>query len=214
MSLRAIFGGTFDPIHWGHIKPLQAVADELALTSIHLMPSAIPPHREQPGATPEQRLQMVQLACLTDPRLVAEDWELRQSRPSYSAVTLRELRQRWPNDSLVFILGMDAFCQLDQWYEWQGLFDSAHLVVLARGQQVNPSLNDFSAELAAAVQQRRCQSVAELTQQPAGRIYFAKTPLVDISATQVRQLRRQGKSWQELVPNQVADYIRQQQLYP
>lgn len=206
--LRIIFGGTFNPLHWGHIRPALALADELSAQAIHLMPSAIPPHRDTPSVSPEQRLQMVTLACALDSRLQAEDWELQQNRHSYTAITLAELKQKYPQDTLVFALGMDAFNALDSWHQWQQLVDHAHLVVMRRGdteRQLKPILSAFVTA--------RELELSALQQQPAGGIYFAQTPLVDISATDIRQRINNSDNWTHMVPPAIADYINQQQLY-
>lgn len=206
--LRIIFGGTFNPIHWGHIRPALALADELSATAVHLMPSALPPHRDAPAVSAQQRLHMVTLACQLDSRLQAEAWELQQDRQSYTAVTLAELKQHYPNDTLLFALGMDAFNGLDSWHQWQKLVDHAHLVVMRRGnteRQLKPLLNSFVTA--------RELTLAALQQQPQGGIYFAHTPLVDISATDIRQRIKNNDGWTDMVPNPVADYINQQQLY-
>ncbi|MEX1222275.1 MAG: nicotinate-nucleotide adenylyltransferase [Idiomarina sp.] len=207
--LRIIFGGTFNPIHWGHIRPALALADELSAPAIHLMPSAIPPHRQTPAVSAEQRLQMVRLACELDPRLQAEDWELQQDRHSYTAITLAELKQQYPQDTLVFALGMDAFNALDTWHQWQQLVDHAHLVVMRRGntqRHLKPVLNAFVTA--------RELELGALHQQVAGGIYFAQTPLIDISATEIRQrIKKHNDRWTDMVPAAIADYIKQQQLY-
>lgn len=207
--LRIIFGGTFDPIHWGHIRPALALADELNAQQIHLMPSAQPPHRDVPGATATQRLAMVTLAAQLDPRLRAEDWELQQQRLSYSTLTLAELAQRYPNEPLVFALGSDAFNGLASWHQWQHLVDHAHLVVMPR-----PNTSQPPAELQTFIQQHQVDDVEALHQAKHGKLYFSHTPLQDISATAIReQIANAESGWQGAVPETVAHYILTEQLY-
>ncbi|EKE82804.1 nicotinate-nucleotide adenylyltransferase [Idiomarina xiamenensis] len=210
IPLRAIFGGTFDPIHQGHTGALLSLAAQLPISQIHLLPSAIPPHRAQPQASAEQRFAMTQLAAQQDPRLLADDWELQQQRPSYSSVTLAQFGQRFAGQSLLFVMGMDAFLGLPSWHQWQQLFVHAHIVVMARP---GYHLSDAEPTLQQCLQQRRC-SAAQLQQQPAGGIYLADTQLIDISATALRQaLRQQQGHSQKLLYPAVFDYIRAHHLY-
>jgi len=207
--IRIIFGGTFDPIHWGHIRPALALADELQAQHIHLMPSAQPPHRDAPGATAAQRLAMVALATQLDPRLIAEDWELRQQRLSYSTLTLAELAQHYPGDHLIFAMGSDAFNGLASWHQWQHLTDHAHLVVMPRPNTESPPavLQDF-------IRQHQVTQVQALHQHKCGKLYFCHTPLLDVSATAIRdQIRAATPAWRGALPAPVADYILTEQLY-
>lgn len=208
--LRLILGGSFDPIHWGHLRPLTQAFALLQADQMVLLPSAQPPHRDGLAATASQRFAMAQLAAaeLAPLPCNADDWELQQARPSYTAVTLAQLQQRWPHDQLVFVLGDDAFAQLDSWYHWQQLFDYAHLLVLQRPQQQRP----WSAALQQLVQQRTA-TVDQLKQQPHGLITFAATDAVSISATAIRTAIANQQPWRQYLPASVADYIEQQQLY-
>ncbi len=207
--MRAILGGTFDPIHWGHLRPAQHVQAWLHADELRLMPSAQPPHRGYPGASAEQRLTMATLAAKELDNCHAEDWELRQARPSYSAQTLAELKHRWPHDQLVFLLGEDAFAGLTSWYQWQRLFDHAHLVVMRRPH----SQQRYSAEIHALLKHREVQQPQQLKEQPAGAILVAETPAVDISATAIRHAIAHQLPWQHMVPENVYQYIEAQQLY-
>lgn len=209
MSIRALFGGTFDPIHQGHIETARALLDELDISTLHLMPNAVPPHRPQPLATAAQRLAMVELACESDSRLVAEAFELRSSQPSYTAKTLQHFKQHYPHDTLLFVMGMDSLVSLDSWYQWRTLTEFAHIIVMPRPgyelQQASHTLQEF-------IQQHRCQRVAQLHQQSHGCIYLANTPLRDISATEIRA-RLLQLDIESVLPAKVADYIAQQRLY-
>ena len=209
--LRLILGGSFDPIHWGHLKPLVQAFELLQADQMVLLPSAHPPHRDGLGASAAQRLAMAQLAAaeLAPLPCCADDWELQQVRPSYTAITLAQLHQRWPHDQLVFVLGADAFAQLDSWYHWQQLLDHAHLLVLQRPQQTPP----WSAALQQLVQQKRAAQVEQLKQQPQGLIGFAETAAVTISATAIRTAIATQQPWRQFLPASVAEYIEQQQLY-
>ncbi|MGM0481276.1 MAG: nicotinate-nucleotide adenylyltransferase [Pseudomonadota bacterium] len=207
--LRAIFGGTFDPIHNGHLQCANALANELAIEQIHLMPNAIPPHRPQPTASSEQRLTMVRLACQRYPRLSAEDYELHSAQRSYTIKTLQHFNQRFSQHSLLFLMGMDSLVSLDQWHHWRELTEFAHLVVM---QRPGYRLSQASSPLKDFIQQHLCQQADSLTKQRHGCIYLANTPLVDVSATQLRQQLAAGDSNLPL-PSAVAQFIQQQKLY-
>ena len=116
--IRAIFGGTFDPIHNGHLQTAAALVKELGISTLALMPSAVPPHRPQPDASPEQRLDMVNLASQYHKAFTVEDWELRQDRPSFTANTLSEFKTQFPDDTLLFVMGMDSLMSLHHWHHW------------------------------------------------------------------------------------------------
>lgn len=207
--IRALFGGTFDPIHQGHLTTAAALVDELAIECLHLMPNAVPPHRPQPKATGEQRLAMVDQACQRYPALVAEDFELQQAGPSYTVATLAAFRQRYPNDSLVFVMGMDSLVSLDKWYQWQQLLDYGHIVALPRPGFV---LSSASAQLQQYIEQHQCANPQQLKQRQHGCIWLAATPLVDISATALRHQLAVGEQPKEL-PDEVLEYIQQHRLY-
>jgi len=207
--IRAIFGGTFDPIHNGHLTTAAALVDELNISTLSLMPSAVPPHRPQPEASAEQRLEMVQLACQQHTAFVAEDWELKQDRRSYTANTLSEFKTRYPDDTLLFVMGMDSLMSLHRWHQWLQLAEHAHLVVMPRsGVPFAPQdqeLKDFISVHLTKVKDN-------LNQQTSGLLYIAQTPMVDVSATALRQ-QLQHREPDLPLPTCVYDYIREHQLY-
>jgi len=207
--MRAILGGTFDPIHWGHLRPAQAVAAHIGADLLQLMPSAQPPHRGYPGASAEQRLAMTQLAAAELPACVAEGWELQQPRKSYTALTLAQLADKWRDDTLVFVLGEDAFAGLPQWYQWQHLLDHAHLVVMQRP-HAQPHFCDTLQQWLNTV---LTESVQALHQQRQGLVYLAETPAYNISATAIRNAIQTNQPWQQWVPASVAEFITRHQLY-
>ncbi|WP_404402347.1 nicotinate-nucleotide adenylyltransferase [Idiomarina seosinensis] len=207
--LRGIFGGTFDPVHNGHLKCANALTTELQMEQLHLMPNAIPPHRPQPGASAEQRLAMVRLACQPYPRLQAEDYELQQDQRSYTVNTLRHFYQQFEQHSLLFIMGMDSLVSLDKWYHWQQLTQFAHLVVLRRPGYQPDQASEFLQDY---IQTRLTEHASTLSRQRQGCIYLASTPLVDVSATDLRQKLATGKT-DIPVPKTVARFIQHHQLY-
>lgn len=207
--IRAFFGGTFDPIHNGHLETSSALMKELGIDRLAFMPSAIPPHRAQPEASPEQRLEMVRLACKDYPGFEAEDWELQQRRPSYTAATLAEFSERFPNDTLVFVMGMDSLMSLHRWHKWREIIQYAHIVVMPRsGVPFAPK----DKELKTFIKQHRVNDPSHLASAKSGKLYIARTPLIDISATELReQLHRRPASL--AIPKAVYDYIKENKLY-
>lgn len=212
--LHIILGGTFDPIHWGHLRPLLALGDQLNASQLQLMPSAQPPHRDQPGATAAQRLQMVELACQVDARLCPQPWELEQARPSYTQQTLAELQAHY-RAPLAFVLGADSWQQLHRWFQWQQLLHHAHLIVLPRV-QLSPQ-PPLAQSLQLFQQRHQTATLNSLQQMPSpaapGKLYFADTELYPIAATQIREAISHGEAWQHWLPQPVADFIVAQQLY-
>ena len=209
MSVRALFGGTFDPIHLGHINTATALIKELGINELHLMPNAIPPHRAQPTASAEQRLAMVKLACEQQPELIPEAIELTAEQPSYTVKTLRLFSQRYPADTLLFVMGMDSLISLDSWYQWRQLTKLAHLIVLPRPDY---NLRQASKPLQHYIAQHQCHTPQTLQQAKCGYIYVANTPMIDISATAIRTKLKHHTSTTALPPK-VVEYIQQQQLY-
>lgn len=207
--LRVIFGGTFDPIHKGHVETSLAAFRLLEADVMHVMPSAQPPHRDYPGASAEQRLAMVRLAYAEHSDIVAESWELKRERPSYSLLTLQEMQQHWPQDKLVFLLGNDAFAKLHTWHGWQHLLEVAHLAVMQRPHETM----SWSADVKALATKHQVSNIQQLHQHPAGNIICLPTPEIEVSATQLRERIATQDAWEELVPGAVAAYIKQQQLY-
>lgn len=207
--MRAILGGTFDPIHWGHLRPALAVMEHIGADHLHLMPSAQPPHRAYPGATAEQRLAMAQLAAHAVPNCEAEAWELQQPRKSYTALTLEQLAARWPNDTLVFLVGEDAFAGLPQWFQWQQLLDHAHFVVMQRPH----AQRHYTSALQQWLAPVETQTISDLHQHRQGLVYCAPTPAYNISATAIRNAIQTDTPWQHWVPEAVANYITEHQLY-
>ncbi len=213
--LHLYYGGTFDPIHLGHLAIACAARDELAAL-VHLVPAADPPHRAAPGATAEQRAQMLELALAGQPGLQLDRRELQragqQLAPSYTVETLRELRQALgPATPIAWLLGADAFVELHRWHQWEALFELAHFVIAARP-GTSLDLRD-APQLAAAVQGRWSANADELVAAPAGRLWQLHHPLRGESASAVRAQIAAGGAWQALVPAAVASFIAREGLY-
>lgn len=191
----ALFGGTFDPVHLGHLS-VAWEASELLDAEVRLMPANVPPHRPAPLATPEQRVAMLQAALERQTRLSLDTRELKRSGPSYTYDTLCELRGEQGDRPLVLLIGADAFAGLPSWHRWRELFDVAHIGVLSR-----PGVDaHVSAELEQEVAPRRVHEAGALRALPAGRVIeLAVTPL-EISATRIRELLAEGRDPRYLLP--------------
>ncbi len=210
MQKIGILGGTFDPIHNGHLLLAREVLEKLHLDEIRFIPTGLPPHRDSPLTPPQRRLDMVRLAMEYKPGFVLDDREIRRNTICYTVDTLTELRTELGQDvGLYLLLGSDAFLGLPGWHDWQRLFELAHIVVAGRpGTTLTPSV--MSAELLAQWQQRK---TTELHETPSGSIIeFAMTP-TDISASHVRKRLAAKQTVRGLVPNTVLNYILQQHLY-
>ncbi|CCF70185.1 nicotinate-nucleotide adenylyltransferase [Xanthomonas citri] len=214
-QLHLYYGGTFDPIHLGHLAIACAARDELG-ACVRLVPAADPPHRPAPGATATQRAQMLKLALANDPGLQLDTRELQRAAhcnaPSYTVDTLRELRaELGPAAPIAWLLGADAFAGLHHWHQWEALFGLAHFVVAAR--PGTPLTLADAPQLATAVQGRWVAGAGELVGAPAGRLYLLHQPLRGESASAVRSRIATGAQWQSLVPPPVAGMIQREGLY-
>lgn len=208
--LRILYGGTFDPVHNGHLAVADAAARCFA-TDVWLLPAADPPHRAAPGADAIARAAMLDLAIVGHPRLRVDRRELRRAGPSYTVETLHAVRaQIGESAPLAWLLGADAFAGLPQWHRWREVFALAHLIVALRpGYALDPAV----AELQAAIAGRRCSSPLELSGSAAGRWFPLSLPPQPESASEVRAGVRACASWSEQVPAAVAAYIRSHCLY-
>lgn len=209
--LLALFGGTFDPIHYGHLLPVEALAKEIGLSQIALLPNNVPPHRPQPQANTQQRLDMLQLAIAGSDLFSIDTRELKRSIPSYSIDTLEEIRdEQGKHRPLAFIIGQDSLLSLHKWHRWQSLLDYCHLLVCARPGYAN---HLDTPELELWLNTHLTDDSTQLCQRPHGLIYLAHTPLLNISATDIRRRQQQNQPYDDLVPPTVQHYIQQQGLY-
>lgn len=204
-----LLGGTFNPVHIAHLRGALEVAEQLALDELRLIPSARPPHREAPQVSAEQRLAMVELAVIGEPRLTVDDRELRRAKPSYMIDTLESLRgELAADDQLFLLLGWDAFCGLPTWHRWQELLQHCHILVLQR-----PDADSEAPEALRDVLAARSVNDPQGLVGPGGQIAFVwQTPLA-VSATQIRHLLAEGRSVRFLLPDAVLAYIQTHGLY-
>ena len=189
-----LFGGTFDPVHFGHLRPAMEMAEVYALNSLHLMPNHRPAHRDQPTASTQQRIDMLELATEHLPQLIVDPREALRDEPTYTFDTLRELKAEQPDAQLIFFMGLDAFSAFETWYRWEEIIPLANLVIINRP---NAVLSDFANELLQSTPSIEMQSVTQLA----------------ISATDIRQRISAGKSVDFLLPESVKQYIVLHELY-
>ncbi|MDR3419478.1 MAG: nicotinate-nucleotide adenylyltransferase [Nevskia sp.] len=195
-----VFGGTFAPIHHGHIRLAVELRERLRLDRVLIVPSAHPPHRAAPEVPPERRLEWARLALAGEPGLVVDDREIRRTGPSYTYDTLAGLRAEFgPAAPIALLLGDDAANQLHTWHRWRELFDLAHLVFVERPYE--PSAP--APELASFLRGRRVGAAQALLERPAGNWMAASIPPLAISSTRIRQLLKAGRSIRGLVPDAV-----------
>jgi nicotinate-nucleotide adenylyltransferase len=209
-----LFGGTFDPIHFGHLRLATELAEAFRLEQVIFLPAGMPYHRGRAAhATADQRLTMLKLATGRDARFGVDDRELKRPGNTYTYDTLAEIRaERGPETPLVFLTGTDTFAKLDTWHRWTELFDLAHFGVAIRAddeQWFSKGPGAFPKE----IWPRITLSLRELLSSPAGKMMtFRMTPLA-ISSTALRDMAASGSSIRYLTPDPVVEYIRTHKLY-
>jgi nicotinate-nucleotide adenylyltransferase len=210
-----IFGGTFDPIHYGHLRLAEEIVEGAKLAEVRFMPSGTPPHRARPGATAADRVAMAKLAVAGNDRFSVDERETRRSGPGYTFDTLTELRQELgAQRSIVLLLGADAFLELATWHRWRGLFDLAHVVVAYRpGFPIDTWQARMPEPLAHEYATRHMHQPLSVHLAPAGGIAAVSMTGLDISATFVRNAVHEGASARYLLPDSVLEYIRSHRLY-
>lgn len=207
----AMLGGTFDPVHLGHLRSAVELLETLSLDRVHLVPAHVPPHRQAPGVCAEQRLAMLAAGVGDTPGLIVDDRELQREGPSYSADSLASLREACGADArLVMVIGHDAFLKLDSWHRPERVFELAHVVVIDRpGHEAA-----ISGALRELIGQREVSTPQALFDLPAGRLLRIGLPTrLAISATAIRQRLKEGRSVRYLLPEAVEAFIQRQGLY-
>jgi nicotinate-nucleotide adenylyltransferase len=206
----AIFGGTFDPVHNGHLRSALELAERLQLAEVRMMPCAVPPHRESPERSAQNRAAMLALAVQSEPLLSCDRRELKRDGPSFTIDSLIELRQELGEQrSLCLIMGCDAVLGITCWHRWEELLDWAHVVVIARPGWQLPEGGAVADWLGANV----CTDPDVLRGSSAGRVLIEELRPLPISASEIRQILAGGKSPRYLLPKSVLDYIAKNELY-
>ncbi len=199
-----IFGGTFDPVHFGHLRPALEVMQALQLDQVRFIPNKIPPHRELPWLDAQARTQLLQTAIKDNPGFVVDTRELERDGPSYMIDTLQSLRADFPGETLCLIMGLDVFAGLPRWHHWQQILDVCHLVVMTRP--------GFDWPHDAAVQALAAQRVSDaraLQQAAAGKILLKSVTALDISSSAIRQQCQAGQCIRYLLPDAVHHHLQE-----
>lgn len=204
-----ILGGTFDPVHFGHLRPALDVQQALGIERVHLLPCRIPPHRELPRLGGQQRLTLLRLAIAGEPGLAVDDRELRREGTSYMVDTLRSLREQHGDRPLCLALGMDALAGLDRWHRWEEIPGLCHLVVMQRPDVDWPAESVVAERLGAL----RVADVDSLRKRPAGALLTVPVTQMAVSATRIRELLASGRSARYLLPTAVLERIKQENWY-
>ena len=206
-----IYGGTFDPIHFGHLRPALEVQQALQLSEVRFIPCGQPPHRQQPDAPALQRLAMLRAAIAGQAGFSVDDREIVRAGPSYMVDTLKSLRTEVADTPLCLIVGFDAFLGIQSWSRWQLLFELANLVVTHRPGWSKQDLmnNDVIADLIT----EREAAATKLARYEAGKICFVPVTQLDIASTTIRALIQQGKDIRYLLPDSVYEMLDKQNIY-
>ena len=204
-----ILGGTFDPIHFGHLRMSLELCESLDLSKVHIIPCYRPVHRKTPVATPEQRLAMVQHAVANEPALVADPREIHRKAPSYSIETVKEMHKEFPDTPLCLMLGIDSFLGFSSWLHWEEILKYAHLIVAHRPQFQLPA----SGLISELLKERAQTEISYIHENISGGILVRPITALDISATDIRRQISMGKNPRYLLPDSVYDYVKQQGIY-
>lgn len=209
-----ILGGTFNPVHFAHLRLAQELAQDLALAGVRFIPAGTPPHRNAPKVDARHRLEMVRLAIAGNPLFEADDREIRRQGICYTFDTLTELRSDFGGVPICLLMGADAFSALTTWHRWQELFDLAHVVIAHRpGYPLKEMQVSLPGPLRQVYLQRLAVDSGVLRTAAAGSILTREITALDISATAVREQLSRGASPRYLVPDPVLDYIGRNALY-
>lgn len=204
--LTCLFGGTFDPVHYGHLKPLAELQSRLAADEVLIIPAARPPHRAPPQASVEQRVAMLRLALQEFPGFRLDTRELERQGPSYTVQTLQALRREQPSASLCLVMGSDAFAGLPTWYHWQDIPELANIIVIERPGAAVAAEQSWARSLL-------LKDAQQLREWPAGRVLPQCLTRYEISATRLRESFHDQLPVDGKLPDSVIAYIRQHRLY-
>ncbi len=202
----AIYGGTFNPIHFGHLRVALEIKEVFEFDEIRFIPCYQPSLKNKPLVTASMRLKMLQLAIAGQQGFICDARELKRKGTSYMIDTLASLRDEFPKQSLSLLIGNDAFISLEKWHEWQKLFDYSHIIVMTRPESDPIPLTPF-------LKQRFIDNPTLLKETLAGKLYFQQVTQLAISSTKIRQLLAIGHSSRFLIPDNVINYIQQNKLY-
>ena len=203
MTPVGIFGGTFDPIHYGHLRTAFELMQVLQCGEIRFVPSRQPPHRDITAADPELRLKMVKAAIAGQEGFVLDDREFQREGPSFTVDTLTSLRQELGNTPLALIIGMDAFLGLPTWHRWEEMLELAHIVVAQRPGWKAPDMG----VLGELIERQGTLRIEDLHSAPAGRVHIHAVTRLEIASREIRELIAVGRDPRFLMPDAVRDII-------
>ena len=204
-----IFGGTFDPVHLGHLRAAEEIHEQLGMDEFRFLPCGQPPHREAPVASAAQRLEMLQLALAETTEFQVDERELHREGPSYMVDTLHSFRAEFPHSSLALVIGQDAANSLNRWYRWQEIPKLSHVVIMSR----HGGSARYPDEVRAMVTSLRTERPASLKDAHSGKVLELEIDSLPVSASAIRGLVKAGRSVRFLVPAPVLKFIDQQDLY-
>ncbi len=205
-----VLGGTFDPIHNGHLRLAIEFYERLDLTELRLIPLRAPSHRDPPLADPEHRLAMLQLAIENITGLTVDDCELQRGSTSYTIETVSLVKEKIGDSPLCLLMGIDAFAKINTWHRWEELLEYVHIVIADRP---GNHTKEYDQEIAVLIKTHLTDDISELQQSSAGKIYRITMPMLDISATQIRNLISNNQDAHGLVSEKVLDFIHLHNLY-
>jgi nicotinate-nucleotide adenylyltransferase len=205
-----ILGGTFDPVHNGHLRLALEVYQSCALAEVRMIPLHTPSHRKPPFASPEQRLKMLSIAIHNIKGLTVDRRELQNPKVSFTVETLRSMRKEVGQQSLCLIMGMDSFQTLGSWHQWDSLLDYAHIIVAARP---GTPIEFVDEKVAGFYTKNRTTELSDIHTQESGKILNTNSVELDISSTRIRELIAQKQDTHFLLPENVISYIEEEELY-
>lgn len=209
-----ILGGTFNPIHFGHLRMAQELAESLSLNEVRFIPSANPPHKPMPQVSAAHRAAMVQLAIADNPLFKLDNCELLRTGASYTIDTLQSLRDELgAQASITLFMGTDAFTKLNTWHRWQDLLSLCHIGLVARPSVPNQPKTGLPKVLESYLQQHYTELADDLAAHPCGSIHMQPITALDISSTAIREALQNKQSARYLLPDAVLSYIKEHQLY-
>lgn len=214
MQLIGVLGGTFNPIHFGHLRLAQELTDALNLKEVRFIPAANPPHKDAPSVSAFYRAEMVKLAIADNPSFKLDERELQREGASYTIDTLISLRSKiGPEVALCLIMGSDAFTRLNTWHRWQEILDYCHIILVQRPPITVTNQPPLANELTLLLQNHYTENVSDLTNQNAGFIHMQTITALSISSTAIRAAFKLKQIPRYLMPQTVIDYIAINQLY-
>lgn len=204
-----LFGGTFDPIHHGHLRTALELYQALNLKEVRMIPCYLPVHRKLPNATHEHRVAMLECAVKSEPALVVDYCEINRKSPSYTIDTVKELREQYPTTPLCFIMGIDAMLGFTSWDDWEIILQKVHLIIAHRPNYQLPK----TGIIADLLKERLKKHPEAISDSVAGNIILQPVTALEISATDIRKQIASGKNPRYLLPDSVYDYILENGVY-